>query len=206
MRQTNCLSHWNMVVFISFKILKHYIELVHVSITICGWLFQEVLVQPHWKHKSNNYTSNRNSHNICVWGHVMIFTWWHTQVLFNQYPCMCHQVEIAICGQTLLVVPIAVKVCNQGFFQTLWISICNQICSMTSPGLQALTTNKKRFIPPEAMFHNVGNWESAISGCLMYKVKICWVDWLWGGPYYGVQLIPLVQLHNILNFLQIILT
>ena len=122
MRKTNCLSHWNMVVFISFKILKHYIELVHVSITICRWLFQEVLVQPHWKHKSNNYTSNRNSHNICVWGHVMIFTWWHTQVLFNQYPCMCHQVEITICGQTLLVVPIAVKVCNQGFFQTLCIS------------------------------------------------------------------------------------
>ena len=86
MRQTNCLSHWNIVVFISFKILKHYIELVFVSITICGWLFQEVLVQLHWKHKSNNYTNNRNSHGICVWGHIMIFTWWHSQVLFNQYP------------------------------------------------------------------------------------------------------------------------
>ena len=95
---------------------------------------------------------------------------------------------------------------QSGFFSNALNLICNQICSMTSPGLQALTTNKKRFIPPEAMFHNVGNWESAISGCLMYKVKICWVDWLWGGPYYGVQLIPLVQLHNILNFLQIILT
>ena len=49
-----------------------------------------------------------------------------------KFTCTSHQALIALCCQMPLVAPIA-----SGGFSTCWIQICNQMCALTTPGIQA---------------------------------------------------------------------
>ena len=59
-------------------------------------------------------------------------------VLGLKFTCMCHQAKITLCCPAPLVAPIDPKIWTRGFFNTLNLQTCYQICSLTTPAIEAL--------------------------------------------------------------------